>query len=166
MRSCVRVCVCVRAVTGGRVCDTDSVYARALLVLWRICSTLTNLLFAVAIFTVSRTNSARLQTGPVYAKFTVHLRSNQTKGSSLLKSGEKRLKKRAKSKETVGNSWTILKVIHFGSQILSQSLNEVHMIYQWQPKSATKRWFFFIYFCLWLFQVGVSDCKWRTKPMK
>ena len=45
-----------------------------------------------------------------------------------------------KSKETVGNSWTVLKVI-FGSQISPQSLNEVH-IYQLQPKSATKGDFF------------------------
>ena len=26
--------------------------------------------------------------------------------------------------------------------------------------------FFLIYFCLWLFRVGVTDCKWRTKPTK
>ena len=45
-----------------------------------------------------------------------------------------------KSKETVGNSWTVLS--YFGSQISSQSLNEVH-IYQLQPKSATKRSSFF-----------------------
>ena len=36
---------------------------------------------------------------------------------------------------------------YFGSQISSQSLNEVHM-YPLQPKSATKGDFFFIYFCL------------------
>ena len=54
-----------------------------------------------------------------------------------------------KSKETVGNSWTVLKVT-FGSQISSQSLNEV-LIYRLQPKSATKGDFiiFFPYiFCL------------------
>ena len=54
---------------------------------------------------------------------------------------------------------------YFGSQISSQSLNEVY-IYQLQPKSATKGDFFFIYFCLWFFRVGVTDCKWRTKPTK
>ena len=26
--------------------------------------------------------------------------------------------------------------------------------------------YFYIYFCLWLFPVGVTDCKWRTKPTK
>ena len=37
---------------------------------------------------------------------------------------------------------------YFGSQISSQSLNEVHT-YQLQPKSATKKVIFFIiYFCL------------------
>ena len=51
-----------------------------------------------------------------------------------------------------------------GSQISSHSLNEVH-IYQLQPKSATKSDLFHI-FCLWLFRVGVTDCKWRTKPTK
>ena len=40
-----------------------------------------------------------------------------------------------KSKETVGNSWTVLS--YFGSQISSQSLNEVH-ICRLQPKSTTK----------------------------
>ena len=54
---------------------------------------------------------------------------------------------------------------YFGSQISSQSLNEVH-IYRLQPKSATKKVIFFIYFCHWLFRVGVTDCKWRTKPTK
>ena len=52
-----------------------------------------------------------------------------------------------KSKEAVGNSWTVLKVT-LGKKISSQSLNEVH-IYQLQPKSATKKVIFFIiYFCL------------------
>ena len=68
-----------------------------------------------------------------------------------------------KSKETVGNSWTVFS--YFGSQISSQSLNEVY-IYQLQPKLAIKCKFFSIYFCLWLFWVGVMDCKWRTKPTK
>ena len=53
---------------------------------------------------------------------------------------------------------------YFGSQI-SQSLNEVPL-YRLQPKSATKGHFFPIYFCVWLFRVGVTDCKWRTKPTK
>ena len=42
--------------------------------------------------------------------------------------------------ETVGNSWIVLS--YFGSQISSQSLNEVY-IYQLQLKSATKCDFFF-----------------------
>ena len=42
-----------------------------------------------------------------------------------------------KSKETVGNSWTVLKVI-------LQSLNEVN-IYRLQPKSATKGDLFHIF---------------------
>ena len=41
---------------------------------------------------------------------------------------------------------------YFGSQISSQSLNEVHM-YPLQPKSATKGMCFFPHFCLWLFPV-------------
>ena len=44
---------------------------------------------------------------------------------------------------------------HFGSQILSQSLNEVH-IYRLQPKSATKGDFLLTF--LSLFWVGVTDC--------
>ena len=44
---------------------------------------------------------------------------------------------------------------HFGSQILSQSLNEVH-IYRLQPKSATKGDFLLTF--LSLFRVGVTDC--------
>ena len=54
---------------------------------------------------------------------------------------------------------------YFGSQISSQSLNEVH-IYRLQLKSATNGDFFSIYFCFWLFRVGVTECKWRTKPTK
>ena len=50
-----------------------------------------------------------------------------------------------KSKETVGNPWTVLS--YFGSQISSQSLNEVH-IYRLRPKSATKGDFFSIFLCL------------------
>ena len=50
-----------------------------------------------------------------------------------------------KSKEMVGNSWTVLS--YFGSQISSQSLNEVY-IYQLQPKSATKGDFFHIFLSL------------------
>ena len=53
---------------------------------------------------------------------------------------------------------------YFGSQISSQSLNEVN-IYWLQPKSATKGEFF-IYFCLWLFWVGVTDYKWQKKLTK
>ena len=52
---------------------------------------------------------------------------------------------------------------YIGSQI-SQSLNEVRM-YQLQPKSATKGDFFHN-FCLWLFRVGVTDCKLQTKSTK
>ena len=52
-----------------------------------------------------------------------------------------------KSKETVGNSWIVLKVTDFGSQISSQSLNEVH-IYRLQPNSATKGEFFHIFLSL------------------
>ena len=47
----------------------------------------------------------------------------------------------------VGNSWTILS--YFGSQISSQSLNDVR-IYRVQPKSATKGDFFsyiFVFDC-------------------
>ena len=95
---------------------------------------------------------------------------------------------RAISKEAVGNSWAILSSIlghkyhqdkiqgdgrkfldrlksFGGSQKSSQSLNEVH-IYRLQPKSATKGDFFPVYFCLWLFRVGVTDCKWQTKATK
>ena len=54
---------------------------------------------------------------------------------------------------------------YFGSQISSRLLNGVH-IYRLQPNSATKGDFFPIYFCLWLFPVGVKDCKWRTKSTK
>ena len=50
-----------------------------------------------------------------------------------------------KSKETVGNSWTVLS--YFGSQTSSQSLNEVH-IYRLQLKSATKGDFFHIFLSL------------------
>ena len=43
-----------------------------------------------------------------------------------------------KSKETVGNSWTVLLLLsYFGSKIWSQSLNEIH-IYRLLPKSATR----------------------------
>ena len=73
---------------------------------------------------------------------------------------------RVKSKETVGNSWTVLS--YFGSQISSQSLNEIH-IYRLQPKSATKGDFFsYIIFCLCMIVSSrtVTDCKWRTKPTK
>ena len=59
-----------------------------------------------------------------------------------------------KSKETVGNSWTVLKVV-LGSQISSQSLNEVH-IYRLQPKSATKCEFFSSFFSPHIF--FVFDC--------
>ena len=78
-------------------------------------------------------------------------------------------KQGVKSKETVGNSWTIIEIIlghkyhhntggqiqgdsrkfmdhhrsYFGSQIPSQSLNEIH-ICQLQPKSTTKGDFFHI----------------------
>ena len=45
---------------------------------------------------------------------------------------------------------------YFGSQISSQSLNEIHICWL-QLKSATKRCFFFIYFCLWL-SVRVGAC--------
>ena len=62
-----------------------------------------------------------------------------------------------KSKETVGNSVLERFKSYFGSQIASQSLNEVH-IYRLQPKSATKgdffSFFFFQYIFLWLFRVG------------
>ena len=37
---------------------------------------------------------------------------------------------------------------YFGSHILSQSLNGIHIMYPLQPKSATKGKFFSIYFCL------------------
>ena len=53
---------------------------------------------------------------------------------------------KVKSKETLGNSWTVLNR-YFGSQISSQSLNEVH-IYELQPKSATKSAFFHIFLSL------------------
>jgi len=43
---------------------------------------------------------------------------------------------RVKSKETVGNSWSVLKVI-LGYKYHHKSLNLVY-IYQLQPKSATK----------------------------
>ena len=52
---------------------------------------------------------------------------------------------------------------YFGSQI-SQSLNEVH-IYRLQSKSTIKDdLFFFIY--IFVFDHGVMDCKWQTKPTK
>ena len=57
-----------------------------------------------------------------------------------------------KSKETVGNSWTVLKS-YLGSQISSQSLNEIH-ICRLQPKSATKDEFFSSYF--------VFDCQFES----
>ena len=47
-----------------------------------------------------------------------------------------------KSNETVGNSWTVLKG-YSGSQISSQSLNEIGHICRLQPKSATKGEVFF-----------------------
>ena len=47
-----------------------------------------------------------------------------------------RLRLSVKSKETVENFWTVFKS-YFGSQISSQSLDEVH-IYRLQAKSATK----------------------------
>ena len=56
-----------------------------------------------------------------------------------------------KSKEMVKNSWTILS--YFGSQISSQSLNEVH-IYRLQPKSITKGDFFHIFLSL----IVLSQC--------
>ena len=52
---------------------------------------------------------------------------------------------RVKSKETVGNSWTVLKV-NLGHKS-SQSLNEIH-IYRLQPNSATKGEFFHIFLSL------------------
>ena len=33
-------------------------------------------------------------------------------------------------------------------------------------ETRNKRWVFSYIFCLWLFRVGVTDCKWRTKPTK
>ena len=60
---------------------------------------------------------------------------------------------------------------YLGSQISSQSLKVFH-IYILQPKSATIVvvflifFYFSIYFCLWLFRVGVTDCKWRMRPTK
>ena len=50
-----------------------------------------------------------------------------------------------KAKEMVGNSWTVLS--YFGSQILSQSLNEAQ-IYRLQPKSAVKGEFFHMFLSL------------------
>ena len=70
-----------------------------------------------------------------------------------------------KSKETVGNSWTVLKVILGHKYHHNQSLNEVRM-YHLQPKSATKGDFFHIFLSLIVSTVGVTDCKLQTKPTK
>ena len=98
---------------------------------------------------------------------------------------------RAISKEAVGNSWGILStilghkyhqgdgrkfldrfkslfvVVVFlgGSQKSSQSLNQVY-IYRLQPKSAVILFCFFHIFLSDFFRVGITDCKWRTKPKK
>ena len=64
-----------------------------------------------------------------------------------------------KSKDWDGRKFLDRFKSYFGSQISSQSLNEVH-IYRLQPKSATKGDFFLIYFGLWLYPG--TCCAWQT----
>ena len=70
-----------------------------------------------------------------------------------------------KCKETAGNSWTVCFKSYFGSQITSQSLDEVHT-YWLQMKFPQQKLSFFIYLSLFWIWVGITDCKWWTKLTK
>ena len=62
--------------------------------------------------------------------------------------------RRVKSKETVGNSWTVLKVILGHKHHHNHSMRSVSTEYSQNPQ---QKMIFFIYFCLWL-SVRVGAC--------